>query len=96
MQTGLHAYFQHCQYADLAQAKPSPTMLNNILNNLTIEARQTVMVGDQIPDILAAKHANIASITLYREKNLPGTTHTCTILAFSHTDSSTHGCGNNT
>ena len=76
LETKLLHYFQQCEYADLAQPKPSPTMLNNILQQQNINTSQAIMIGDQLPDIQAAKHANIRSITLY-QKERPNWKNTC-------------------
>ncbi len=47
------------------ERKPSPAGINEILRQTGIAPEKTVMIGDDTPDVLAAKNAGIDCITLF-------------------------------
>lgn len=65
--TGLRKYFDHCHHAEQSIAKPHPKMLIDIMSQYNYDRKNVLMIGDQIADIIAAKNANVASITVYKQ-----------------------------
>jgi phosphoglycolate phosphatase len=47
------------------ERKPSPAGIYEILHQTGIAPEKAIMIGDDIPDVLAAKNAGIACITLF-------------------------------
>jgi phosphoglycolate phosphatase len=54
-ETGLEKYFDTSRCADEAQSKPHPDMLQQILQELQLDASQAVMVGDTSHDMKMAQ-----------------------------------------
>jgi phosphoglycolate phosphatase len=54
-ETGLEKYFATSRCADEAQSKPHPDMLQQILQELEVDASQAVMVGDTSHDMKMAQ-----------------------------------------
>ncbi len=60
--TGLASIFHSTRTADEAQAKPSPEMLLQILDELGVRARGTLMIGDTVHDLQMAYNAGVAGL----------------------------------
>ena len=61
-QTDTHHYFHYSCCADEAQSKPSPDMLNKLLDRSGVDAQDAIMVGDTTHDLKMAKAAGIKSV----------------------------------
>ncbi len=74
---GIYEYFDTIvSYDDVANGKPAPDMLFEILHRLNITNKQAVFVGDSELDKLAAQNANIEFIYVswgYSDANGVGT-----------------------
>lgn len=62
--TGLEGLFDATRCSDETQSKPHPQMLEEILQELRIEARQTLMVGDTEYDLHMARQAGVYPIAV--------------------------------
>lgn len=60
--TGLREHFATSRCADETQSKPDPAMLNEILEELGIDAENAVMIGDSRYDLQMANNAGIRGI----------------------------------
>lgn len=58
-ETDLKRYFHATCCADEAFSKPHPQMLEEIMDELTISPRQTLMIGDSEYDLLMATNAGV-------------------------------------
>lgn len=60
--TGLKEYFLASRTADEAASKPSPQMLDELLEELGARRDQALMIGDAVHDLQMANNAGVASI----------------------------------
>ena len=60
----IESYFIDFQTSDNNPSKPNPTMILKILENLRIDSKNVLMVGDTDFDIIMAHQANIRSIAV--------------------------------
>jgi phosphoglycolate phosphatase len=63
-QTGLTDLFSATRCADETRSKPHPRMLNEILEEVGVPGRQTLMVGDTEYDMQMANHAGVAPVAV--------------------------------
>lgn len=61
-QTDTEKFFDFSCCADEAASKPSPQMIENILNHLDVKPEDTLMVGDSCYDMQMAKAAGVDRI----------------------------------
>ncbi len=54
--------FDSLQTADRSPGKPNPQMLLNAMDELGVEARHTVMIGDAVHDMAMARNAGVPAI----------------------------------
>ncbi|CAH9055226.1 hypothetical protein PSECIP111951_01197 [Pseudoalteromonas holothuriae] len=64
LQTGLGQYFVTTRTADEANSKPSPDMINQILDELDIAIEDVVMIGDSLLDMKMAENAGVDAIAM--------------------------------
>ncbi|MCZ2720231.1 HAD-IA family hydrolase [Marinomonas sp. 15G1-11] len=62
LETDTGAYFQATRCADETKSKPDPLMLQELLDELGVAAKEAVMVGDTEYDLMMAKAIGMASI----------------------------------
>lgn len=62
--TGLQPYFHITRCADETRSKPDPMMLDEILTDLDLDAKQAIMVGDTSYDIDMAGNINMDCIAV--------------------------------
>jgi phosphoglycolate phosphatase len=62
--TGLQPYFHITRCADETRSKPDPLMLDEILTDLDLDARQAIMVGDTSYDMDMAGSINMDCIAV--------------------------------
>lgn len=62
--TGLDNFFNITRCADETASKPSPDMLDEIINELKISKERVVMVGDSMHDMEMAVNAEVSSIAV--------------------------------
>ncbi len=62
--TGVERYFRATRCADEAPSKPHPAMLLQLMEELDMEAEQTVMVGDTDYDLEMAERAGVAAVAV--------------------------------
>lgn len=60
-QFGLRDYFEHIQGTDGFPAKPEPDVIWRALEALSVKPEDCLMVGDSVPDMIAAKRAGLAT-----------------------------------
>lgn len=60
-QFGLRDFFQHVQGTDGFPAKPAPDVILRAIEGLGADPARTLMIGDSVPDMLAAKAAGVAT-----------------------------------
>jgi phosphoglycolate phosphatase len=58
-QFGLIEYFQHVQGTDGFPSKPEPIVLQKAMAALGVEPADCLMIGDSVPDIVAARAAGV-------------------------------------
>jgi phosphoglycolate phosphatase len=58
-QFGLAHHFTHIQGTDGFPAKPEPEVIHRALNAIGRSTTEALMIGDSVPDILAAKAAGV-------------------------------------
>ena len=63
-QTGLSGMFSATRCSDETRSKPHPRMLNEILQELQIDSRQTLMVGDTEYDLQMATQAGVSPVAV--------------------------------
>ncbi len=62
--TGLDDFFDITRCADETASKPSPDMLDEIINEMNVSKHRVVMVGDSVHDMEMAVNAGISSIAV--------------------------------
>jgi phosphoglycolate phosphatase len=62
--TGFGAYFHASRTADEAGSKPSPRMLVELMAELGVETRATLMVGDTVHDLEMAANAGVDAVAV--------------------------------
>jgi len=62
--TGLNDFFHITRCADETASKPSPNMLEEIIEETGISRERTVMIGDSVHDLKMASNAGMASIAV--------------------------------
>ena len=62
--TGLNDFFHITRCADETASKPSPDMLEEIIEEMGISRERTVMIGDSVHDLKMATNADMASIAV--------------------------------
>ncbi|MBS0511650.1 MAG: HAD-IA family hydrolase [Proteobacteria bacterium] len=62
--SGLASYFHSTRCADECFSKPHPAMLEQIMDELSVEPARTLMVGDTTHDLLMARNAGVASLAV--------------------------------
>lgn len=61
---GLAAYFHATRCADESLSKPHPAMLEEIMDELGVERRRTLMVGDTTHDLQMARNAGVEALAV--------------------------------
>ncbi|MCB1055872.1 MAG: HAD-IA family hydrolase [Acidobacteria bacterium] len=61
---GLREYFATTRTVDEAPSKPSPQMLLDVLDDLGMHARTTLMIGDTTHDLHMARAAGVAAVAV--------------------------------
>ncbi len=61
-ESGVSHLFSYTRCACEAESKPSPDMLNQIIDELEVEKHECVMIGDSMHDLAMANNAGIDSI----------------------------------
>ncbi len=62
--TGLAAYFHRTRCADEGYSKPNPGMLRCLLEDLSVEAREALMIGDTTHDMDMARAAGVDALAV--------------------------------
>lgn len=62
--TGLAAYFQATRCADEGHSKPDPQMLHRLLEQLQVDPRRALMIGDTTHDMKMALAAGMARLAV--------------------------------
>jgi phosphoglycolate phosphatase len=62
--TGLAAYFQATRCADEGYSKPDPQMLHRLLEQLQVDPRRALMIGDTTHDMKMALAAGMAGLAV--------------------------------
>ena len=62
--TGVANFFVAFRCADQCASKPAPDMLQQIMEQLAIEAGTTLMVGDTVHDLQMASNAGVAALAV--------------------------------
>jgi len=62
--TQLHELFDSTRCADETLSKPEPLMLSEILNELNISAKQSLMIGDTVYDLEMANNIGMNSVAV--------------------------------
>ena len=62
--TGLKKYFHATRTADQAFSKPDPAMLLELMDELAVGCKQTLMVGDTTHDVLMAQNASVDAVAM--------------------------------
>lgn len=62
--TGLREHFDYTRCADETRSKPHPQMLEEIMERLGVEPRETLMVGDTEYDMQMANNAGTAGLAV--------------------------------
>ena len=60
--TGLAELFDATRCADQCAPKPAPDMLNELIEELGVSARTTLMIGDTTHDLQMAASADVAAL----------------------------------
>jgi phosphoglycolate phosphatase len=63
-ETGLRDYFHFTRCADETRSKPHPQMLQEIMERLGVDPRETLMVGDTEYDLQMANNAGAAALAV--------------------------------
>lgn len=63
-ETGFKQWFHTSRCADETRSKPHPQMLEEILDELGMEAEQALMIGDTEYDLQMAQNAGMASVAV--------------------------------
>jgi len=64
VETGLAPFFAATRCADETRAKPDPAMLFELVDNLRVEVRRTLMVGDTTHDLQMATDAGAEALAV--------------------------------
>ena len=62
--SGLREYFHATRTADKTFSKPDPAMLFELMDELAVNAKHTLMVGDTTHDLLMAKNAGVNAVAM--------------------------------
>ena len=62
--TGLNNFFHITRCADETASKPSPDMLEEIIEEMGVSRERAVMIGDSVHDLKMATNADMASIAV--------------------------------
>ncbi|TAN80890.1 MAG: HAD family hydrolase [Gallionella sp.] len=62
--TGLKQYFHATRTADQTFSKPHPAMLFELMDELSVSAERTLMVGDTTHDVLLAQNAKVDAVAM--------------------------------
>ncbi len=62
--TGLAGYFHATRTADQTFSKPHPAMLLELMEELSVEAQRTLMIGDTTHDVQMAKNAGVDALAV--------------------------------
>lgn len=62
--TGLKQYFHATRTADQTFSKPHPAMLLELMNELAVTARRTLMIGDTTHDVQMAQNAGVDAVAV--------------------------------
>lgn len=63
-QTGLGGYFHYTRCADEGYSKPHPGMLQDIMQRLSYEPHETLMIGDTSHDLQMAINAGVDAVAV--------------------------------
>ncbi len=69
--SGLKKYFHATRTADVAFSKPDPAMLLELIKELAVDTKRTLMVGDTTHDLLMAQNANVDAVGMLHGAHLP-------------------------
>jgi phosphoglycolate phosphatase len=62
--TGLREYFHAARTADMSFSKPNPAMLQELMDELSVSAERTLMVGDTTHDVQMAHNAQVDVVAI--------------------------------
>ncbi|MFY9179711.1 MAG: HAD-IA family hydrolase [Venatoribacter sp.] len=77
-------YFAASRCADETCSKPDPLMLNEVLNELSIDPADAVMIGDTTYDLMMAQAAGVASIAMSHGAHEQDRLLSCNPLTLCH------------
>ena len=60
--SGLGTYFHASRCADECFSKPHPQMLEELMDELSVDAERTLMIGDTTHDLLMGRNAGVACL----------------------------------
>jgi phosphoglycolate phosphatase len=63
-QVGLQTLFESTRTADETASKPHPQMLHELMDEMAVPARATLMVGDTTHDLQLAANAGVAAVAV--------------------------------
>ncbi|OGS95722.1 MAG: HAD family hydrolase [Gallionellales bacterium RIFCSPLOWO2_02_FULL_57_47] len=69
--SGLKKYFHATRTADVTCSKPNPAMLLELMEELAVDTRRTLMVGDTTHDLLMAQNAKVDAVAVLHGAHLP-------------------------
>lgn len=69
--SGLKNYFHATRTADVTFSKPDPAMLLELMEELAVDTRRTLMVGDTTHDLLMAQNAKVDAVAVLHGAHLP-------------------------
>jgi phosphoglycolate phosphatase len=84
LSTGIAHYFHATRCADETRSKPDPLMLNQIMQQLSIEPKQVLMVGDTTYDLDMANNAGIDHVGLTHGAHMEDRLLACKPQAILH------------
>lgn len=62
--TGLKQYFHATRTADMTFSKPDPAMLLELMDELAVNAKRTLMIGDTTHDVQMAQNAGVDAVAI--------------------------------
>lgn len=79
--SGLKQYFRATRTADVTFSKPNPAMLLELMEELSVDAGRTLMIGDTTHDLLMAQNAEVDAVAVLHGAHLPEQLQTLKPLA---------------
>ncbi len=62
--SGLGDYFHATRCADECHSKPHPQMIEELMDEFTVSAARTLMIGDTTHDLLMARNAGVDAVAV--------------------------------